>query len=110
MSLPRIEQEFGRGWLGVAFRIHADGDECEVTSGNTSVNFLLPDVSRVMVSKRTGFLVPKNTRTIHFLGPTGEVASLKTYAEPTHVQATATFVRYLIQEWKRSERAAGKGR
>jgi hypothetical protein len=103
MALPRIEQEFGGEWLTVPIRIVAAGDTCEVTYGKT-VRFSLSGVTRVMVSTRRGFLNPKDARTIHFLGHTGEVASLKTVCRPAHTQAAATFIRHLIQEWRQSER------
>lgn len=101
MALPRIEQKFGKSWLEVSIDIVAEGNTCEVKHGAKRVSFLLSSVTRVMVSTRTGFLVGKRERTIHFLGHTGEVARLDTLCRPTHTQAAATFIRHLIQDSKR---------
>lgn len=100
--LPRIEQRFG-SWLDDV-RVAAEGDMCEIRSGGQHVHFRLADVTRVMVSVRTGFLVPKHSRIIHLLGGAGEVARLECNCRPAHTQAAATFVRHLIQERKRSGR------
>lgn len=109
MALPRIEQKFGSF---AHLRIIAEGDDCEVIYEGTPpfgrvvgrVNFQLSEVTRVMVSTRTGFLAHKHARTIHFLGHTGEVAKLTCSCLSAHTQAAATFVRHLIHEFKESER------
>jgi hypothetical protein len=99
MALPRIEQSFGR-YSHVL--IMAEGDDCKIRTGGDEASFQFSEITRVMVSEHSGFFVPDGSRIIHLLGPEGEVARLKVRRHPADAQAAATFIRHLLQEWKRS--------
>ncbi len=105
MPRQKINQKFG-SWLNNV-QVVANGDLCSIRSpGSGQVSFRLSEVTRVMVSTRSGLFMGKGNRIIHLLGPTGVVAKITCNGRAADAQAAATFVRHLLQESKRA-RARG---